>query len=194
MTELFKSSIFHFQFDYDEWPSTHTDCQKYMRPFNGSIFDLRKQYRSVFHEEQFEITEESDFIESSKLYKISYVMNMLPVLEVHAEVDPKTQAVELVNEEISLMNLCFDSDEISVFETESIQALIEYKWIKFSQVIHLRGFLAHVFYVSILILYVYEVYIKNDIENQQIYSSLLIVGVIYPAWYEAYQLYKQGAK
>ena len=84
------------------------------------------------------------------------------------------------------MNLCFESDEIEIFDQESIHALIEYKWNFFAKSIHIRGFLAHVFYIMILMLYVYEVYIINDIENQQTFSILLIFAVIYPAWYESF--------
>jgi hypothetical protein len=37
-------------------------------------------------------------------------------------------------------------------------------------------------------LYVYEVYIlaNDEGEKKDLYSLLLIVGVVYPAWYEAY--------
>jgi hypothetical protein len=41
VTELLDSDVFRMDFDFDEWPSTHTDDSKYIRPYNGSIFDLR---------------------------------------------------------------------------------------------------------------------------------------------------------
>ena len=53
MTGLLESEVFCFQFDYDEWPSTHTDADTYWRPFNGSIFDIRSHYRTIFHEDHF---------------------------------------------------------------------------------------------------------------------------------------------
>ena len=54
MTGLLESEVFYFQFDFDEWPSTHTDDETYYRPYNGNIFDIRTQYRTVFHDENFE--------------------------------------------------------------------------------------------------------------------------------------------
>jgi hypothetical protein len=45
--------VFQFHFDYDEWPSQHTDFHSYIRPFNGSIFNLRNSYREVFPEKKF---------------------------------------------------------------------------------------------------------------------------------------------
>lgn len=50
---LLASNLFSFAFDYDEWPSTHTDGMHYVRAFNSSIFDLRYCYRDVFPEKQF---------------------------------------------------------------------------------------------------------------------------------------------
>jgi hypothetical protein len=48
LSSVLDSSIFNYNFDFDEWPSTHTDPKKYFRPFNGSLFDLRGQYENVF--------------------------------------------------------------------------------------------------------------------------------------------------
>ena len=41
MTGLLESEVFYFQFDFDEWPSTHTDDETYYRPYNGNIFNIR---------------------------------------------------------------------------------------------------------------------------------------------------------
>jgi hypothetical protein len=51
--ELFSSNVFSFKYDYDEWPTTHTDPDTYIRPYNGSLFRLRENYKSVFPEENF---------------------------------------------------------------------------------------------------------------------------------------------
>lgn len=48
LADLFNSNIFCFQFDYDEWPSTHFDEETYLKPYNGSIFELRKAYKDIF--------------------------------------------------------------------------------------------------------------------------------------------------
>lgn len=44
LEELFKSNIFNHTFDYDEWPSTNSDVNKAMAPFNDSMFRLRSHY------------------------------------------------------------------------------------------------------------------------------------------------------
>lgn len=66
---VFDSKIFNFEFDYDEWPSTHTNDESYIRPYNNSIYRVRSSYRDVFPEEEFD---EMDYekIESDKVFKI----------------------------------------------------------------------------------------------------------------------------
>ena len=59
LTDLLNSDVFVYQFDFDEWPSTHQDENKYIRPYNGKIFGLRNQYRSIFFEDKFEIVDEN---------------------------------------------------------------------------------------------------------------------------------------
>jgi len=54
---LLDSNIFCFKFDIDEWPSTHVNDKECMRPYNESFFEIRKHYRTVFPEEEFEIPE-----------------------------------------------------------------------------------------------------------------------------------------
>jgi len=54
-----------------------------MRSYNDSIFALRSKYNDVFWEDQFQVKteeEEEEVVDSSKLYKISYKINMLPIL------------------------------------------------------------------------------------------------------------------
>jgi hypothetical protein len=50
VTGLLNSNIFCFQFDFDEWPSTHTNKDPYTRAYNQSIFDIRQSYRDIFWE------------------------------------------------------------------------------------------------------------------------------------------------
>ena len=45
---LLDSNIFCHNFDFDEWPSTHPNHQTYMEPYNGSIFELRTSYNSIY--------------------------------------------------------------------------------------------------------------------------------------------------
>lgn len=48
MQELFESKVFNHTFDFDEWPSTNINITKMLAPYNGSIFDLRQSYETVF--------------------------------------------------------------------------------------------------------------------------------------------------
>lgn len=80
---LLDSYVFNYEFDLDEWPSTHNVDEEFLRPYNENLFDLRKNYSVVFPEEEFlplEQQEENDKgkIDSSKVYKIRYSINMLP--------------------------------------------------------------------------------------------------------------------
>lgn len=77
-----ETEIFSYTFDFDEWPSQHTDASKYRRPYQGSIFDVRDHYNKVFHEESFKDTigalAEDQEVDTSKVYKIQYTLNLLP--------------------------------------------------------------------------------------------------------------------
>lgn len=112
VSSLLNSQIFAFQFDYDEWPSTHTDDNSYMRPYNGSIFDLRKKYHEIFFEEHFMVHDDmEETVDSSKLYKVSYTVNMIPTLGEYVIEDDDGNR-EIMNEGIDLINECIESDEL----------------------------------------------------------------------------------
>lgn len=55
---LLSSKVFTVVFDYDEWPSTHYNEDKAIKPYNGSIFHLRFKYKSIYPEEHFKSMEE----------------------------------------------------------------------------------------------------------------------------------------
>lgn len=76
-------------FDYDGWISNHTNNEEYLKPYNGSIFALRDSYRQVFPEED-EFGEIDDDKESSKIFKISFHVNILPSLCSHYTLHYKT--------------------------------------------------------------------------------------------------------
>jgi len=115
---LLNSNIFTYQFDYDEWPTTHTDQSLYMRSYNDSIFELRKKYRDIFWEDQFEIkNEEDEVIDSSKLYKVCYKINLLPILSEYI-LDTEEGPV-IMNEGVSIISECIESDELKIFEIDN---------------------------------------------------------------------------
>ena len=115
---LLRSEVFNFQFDFDEWPSTHHNPNEYLRPFNESIFMIRKHYRTVFPEEDFAPIDDDDKsdskkIDSSKIYKIRYSVNFLPILGAYVNkvTDPYTKEVtrEVNNADVNILGL-FCSD------------------------------------------------------------------------------------
>lgn len=57
---LLQSNIFYMQFDYDEWPGSHTNRSTEIRPFNGSIFELMHSYSKVFPEKEFQPIDETN--------------------------------------------------------------------------------------------------------------------------------------
>ena len=75
---LLSSDILNYEFDFDEWPTQHTDDNKYLRPYNGSIFDIQYAYGDIFYEPELQdiignIEGDVDLskgIDSSKVYKI----------------------------------------------------------------------------------------------------------------------------
>jgi hypothetical protein len=90
---LLDSEVFSFKFDYDEWPSSHTNNDTILRPYNDSFFNIRKNYRTVFHEEEFKSLDDMKenaedgqpiAIDTSKVYKIKYSVNILPGIGLYA--------------------------------------------------------------------------------------------------------------
>lgn len=81
LRKVLNSEIFCFKFDYDEWPSTHVDKNKYLKPFNGSIFEMRNEYKNIFPE--FMNGDTDDSVNTSKVFKISYELNTLPLMGEH---------------------------------------------------------------------------------------------------------------
>lgn len=51
---LDESHIFRYSFDFDQWISTHTNDQRYLKPYNDSLFNLRNKYSEVFAGPEFE--------------------------------------------------------------------------------------------------------------------------------------------
>lgn len=158
LSGLLNSNVFSFTFDYDEWPSTHSDEKKYIRPYNGSIFEIRNHYRSIFVEDRFEIIDEDvvavEKVDSSKVYKISYQINVLPKLSEYITENPETGEITFVNEDVSLMEMCFNSNELELFKTKTIIQLLEFKWESFAFKIHSIGLIMHFFYMTVLFLYI----------------------------------------
>jgi len=71
---------------------------------------LRHAYRKVFFEPKFETKGEADedAIDSSKVYKVSYKINMLPMLGEYVDMDIDGIKT-FINEGDSLMDMCIDA-------------------------------------------------------------------------------------
>jgi hypothetical protein len=48
VADLLSSDIFSHMFDADDWPLIHKDNSFEIMPYNGSIFQLRGKYKTVF--------------------------------------------------------------------------------------------------------------------------------------------------
>ena len=118
MHELFSSNVFAFTYDYDEWPTTHTDPETYIRPYNGSIFHLRNEYRTIFHEDRFKAIKDNE--DSSKVFKVNYSINLLPQIGIHNDFCVDSNQYVLVQPDDVLMELFKDSEEFDIFNTESL--------------------------------------------------------------------------
>jgi len=99
-----------------------------------------------------------------------------------------------MNEGISIISECVESDELQIFEVDNFQNLLKFKWEGFTKNLHFRGCFFHFFYTFTLMVFINKVYIQNDTENNRVYQYLLCVGIIYPFWYETLQLYRSGFK
>ena len=123
MSRVLRSEIFSFHFDYDEWPSNHVDDNTYYRPYNESIFELRGMYRKVFYEEEFEDISGRE-VQSDKVYKIKYSLNMLPYMGECVRICPRTGDKIIDNQGYSILNQMCEADELELFDTEQIIDII----------------------------------------------------------------------
>ena len=120
VSSLFNSEIFYYQFDYDEWPSSHTDSVEYIRPFNDSIFNLRESYNKIFHEARFNTDPNQEGeLDSSKFYKVSYSLNILPVIGEYCIMNPHGNK-KIENEGLNLLEVFNEGNELDIFECKSV--------------------------------------------------------------------------
>ena len=127
---LLDSNIFVFNFDLDEWPSSHFNPDWHLRAFNENIFMIRKHYRTVFPEEDFDPMEDDDGgqkknkkYDSSKVYKIKYSINLLAQVDMHI-VESEDGQTEIINDGVSLMDLFGSTTELEIFNTEAVKDVI----------------------------------------------------------------------
>ena len=96
------------------------------------------------------------------------------------------------NEGLNLLEVFNEGNELDIFECKSVQSLIHFKWDSHAYKTHLVGCIAHITYVFVMMVYINEIYIKNNLSEKRFFSIILIVAIIYPTTYEFVQQYKIG--
>ena len=94
------------------------------------------------------------------------------------------------------MALAAETEEMTIFNTESFNILIQYKWEQYGQKHHVFGSVMHFIYVIIIIIYVNNIYLYElkDPKQHYYFSMLLLAGIFYPWMYDLVQLCKDGPK
>ena len=127
---LLSSHIFCTPIDYEEWPSTHTDNTDMVEPYNLSIFDLRHHYKEIFN---LDAPDEDGDVKGSKVYKISYMLNMLPALGEYVTIGPDGEKV-IENPGVSVMQMFTEAaiqggdSQLGIFEIDNFGTLTGYRW------------------------------------------------------------------
>ena len=123
---LLDSKIFRYDFDYDEWPGNHNNEQTLLRPYNESLYAIRRHYSTVFPEKEFEdiINEDGsqkDNVESDKIFKIKYTINLLPCIGSYIEEfqNENGEAAEKIvrNADVKFMEACASTEHLDMFES-----------------------------------------------------------------------------
>jgi hypothetical protein len=82
-----------------------------------------------------------------KLRKIKYTMNFLCAMS---------------EEDGQLIDAIANSNEMSIFETELVMDLIDFRWLAFAKRTQKVGFFFHVLYIITMALYIKAAYLGQD--------------------------------
>lgn len=130
-----------FPFDFDDWPSTHTNQEEMLVPYNGTLSELRFAYEKVFPElKESEIVSQdithgavTDATElgepikrgassaNAKLHKITYRCIQLPSVQ---DFEDMTLVGALAEA---------DKDYLDIFNTLPVKLMLKFKWTRFSK-------------------------------------------------------------
>ena len=87
LSNLLKSNVFVYFIEFDSWPQTHSNTDKKIVPYNGSIFDIRDAYSKVFpelaNEELNDKRKKTN--QHNKLFKINYHLNLIPDMNINSD-------------------------------------------------------------------------------------------------------------
>jgi hypothetical protein len=123
--DLLDCGIFNVVFDYDLWPGNHPNDEEAIRAYNGSFFDIRHAYDIIFNDIPLEEPKGPELdengkhihkVDNTKIFKIKYSINLLAQIDMHV-VEDEDGVMTFLNEEVSLMNLCGETEELEIFET-----------------------------------------------------------------------------
>jgi len=131
-----------------------------LRPYHGSILKIRNSYKAVFPEPEFNAIDENegsnDCIDSSKIFKIKYSVNLIPSVGFYIG-DNR----EYMHTECQLFDKLSSSEELEMFATEPIMHYAKFKWDNVSGRHHSALAIYHFFYIFIMAFYTNFVY-NND--------------------------------
>ena len=156
-------------------------------------YDMNDVYGEIQSQDSFSI--DSDQVQQKKksswqqrrarLHKISYECNML---------------CNMSEEDGSLIDAIAMSTQLGIFETDLVMELIDYRWFKFAQRIHVIGMVFHFVYILVQSLFINQTYAGSTMDHKipeksnPFYLLLLAVILIYPLIYDGKQLIMQGPK
>lgn len=140
LEELLCSEVFEYEFEADEWPSSHNCLHKMIRPYNAALFNLRKHYDDVFPDLPKVVGKEA---KNSAMFKIRYKVNLLGTI---APFKDRSLIDMLCNED--------EGDRLGVFNSTAIENLVDYKWDTYAKYLHFVGFGFHCGYMLAIFLFV----------------------------------------
>ena len=54
------------------------------------------------------------------------------------------------------------------------------------------AFIMHLFYIGLLTIYVFQIYMNGNLENMDLFGTMICVGIVYPALMNFLEMYKKG--
>ena len=163
-------------------------------PYNGSMFRLRHNYENIFPN-LVETVEDCDIDHSQNSLTRSIKMR---VAEMHLHFNPKKifkikyhlsvlPSISEVNG--TLMQNCETTSDLAIFDTVTVEDLIEFKWNKYAKFVHFIGFGCHLFYIVLFSVYIVQRFCyRQDISEKNELYVLMLLNLIYPLVYDMTQL------
>ena len=172
-----------------------------LRPYHKSLLKIRHFYKEVFPEDEFKPME-TDKIDSSKIFKIKYSINILPSFCSHIKCSGNLSKRKYVNSDVDFMFILGKSNELGIFKHESVITLNEFKWREQARKNFVFNSFIHFCYIGILIIYTEAIYIHlhlydqktGEIGENHFYPLILLAGMTIPFIYEVISFYMMGPK